>query len=552
MPTSIGATIVGAVAAIVARAPFPEASGTTRIAIGPTRSSTGDVCAAKEAGSAKARSALRCFLLGVFFFGVAMLRAYHPSLLFLVACGAAPAADPAASQQTPVAEPPAAAAPSTTAPPPVPTAPAAPPPTCDARSYGAKGDGTTKDTVALQAAIDACAGKGGKVVLANGTFLSGMLVLKSDVTLFLEPTATLKGTQDDADYPTQRPPTTNTQLLNCRKALVYAESAKNVTITGGGTIDGNGNVGKWLGPSTLHPEATRPMAIYTALSENVVIDGITVKNAAMWGVVNLEVEKLRIANVTIDTPLSGNRDGIDVVDGHHVTIENVTVTSEDDSICIKSGSARGVLDVTVRNSHVKRSIVANGLKFGTASYGSFKDVLFENVLVENVDKAAMAVESVDGADVSNIVFRNVTVHGAGSPFFVILGDRGTTPSGSPHKVGTIDGVRFEHVTVDGAKYTWASPISGTKLADGSIHAIANLAFDDVHVSAKGGLGSVPADPPEYDGRYPDPNLWGDMPGWGWFVRHATNVTFTSVTAAVSPTDARPKLVARDVVDLTAP
>lgn len=427
---------------------------------------------------------------------------------------------------------------------------APPPPVCDVRSYGAKGDGITKDTSAIQAAIVACAGKDGIVQLKNGTFLSGMITLKSNVVLSIEPTATLKGTQDDADYPTTNPPTTNTQLKNCRKALVYAESVHDIRIEGGGTIDGNGNTPKWIGPSTLHPEATRPMALYTALSSRVTIQNITMKNAAMWGIVNLEADNLTIRNVVIDSPLSGNRDGIDVVDCHHVLIEKVTITSEDDSICIKSGSRRGVDDVVVRNAHVLRSIVANGLKFGTASYGSFTNVTFEDIVVENADKAAMAVESVDGADISNITFRRITVHGAGTPVFILLGDRGTTPSNDVHKIGSIDGVRFQDITGDNMKYHWSSPLSGTKVAGGAVYKLRNLAFVNVQFANKGGLASVPADPPEYVGQYPDPNLWGDMPAFGYFLRHADGVTFTNSTPTVSPADARRWLEERDVANVT--
>jgi polygalacturonase len=432
------------------------------------------------------------------------------------------------------------------------TADLAPPPVCDPRTFGAKGDGKTKDTQAIQAAIDACAGTGGTVLLTGGTFLSGMITLKSDLTFHLDASATLLGTQDDADYPSTNPPTNNTQLKNCRKALVYAESAKNVRIDGAGTIDGNGNVPKWIGPSSVHPEATRPMAIYTALCTNVAIDGITVKNAAMWGVVNLEADGLTITNLNVDTPLSGNRDGIDVVDCHHVLISDSTIRSEDDSICIKSGSSVGVDDVTVKNCHVKQSIVANGLKFGTASYGSFTNVTFQDILVENVDKAAMAVESVDGADIANITFRNITVHQAGSPIFILLGDRGTTPIGSPHKIGTINGVTFQNVTGDNMKYNWASPISGLLTVDGHRYPLQNLTFDHVHITNKGGLGSVPADPPEYMGQYPDPNLWGNMPAFGYFIRHADGVTFTSSVTDVSPADARKWLEQRDVTGLVNP
>src|SRR5476651_206558 len=110
---------------------------------------------------------------------------------------------------------------------------------CDARSHGAKGDGKTKDTMALQRAIDACAVRGGTVTLRSGTFLSGTIWLKSKVTLSIAPGATLLGSQDDADYPDLTPPTDNTQLANCKKALIYAESASDIRINGGGTIDGN-------------------------------------------------------------------------------------------------------------------------------------------------------------------------------------------------------------------------------------------------------------------------------------------------------------------------
>jgi polygalacturonase len=427
---------------------------------------------------------------------------------------------------------------------------AAPVMVCDPRAYGAKADGKTKDTAALQAAIEACAPTGGVVELAHGTFLSGMITLRSRITLRIDADATLKGTQDDADYPSTNPPTTNTQLGNCRKTLVYAESAHDVRIDGGGTIDGNGNTPKWIGPSSVHPESTRPMAIYTALATNVTIDGIKVTNAAMWGVVNLETENLTIRNVTVDSTLSGNRDGIDVVDAHHVLIENVTITSEDDSICLKSGSRRGVDDVLVRSSHVVRSIVANALKLGTASYGSFTNVTFQDIVIDHADKAAMAVESVDGADISGIAFRRIQFKDVGSPFFVLLGDRGSTPAGDVHKVGTVDGVSFEDVTGSGSRYDWASPISGTKTPDGVVHTLKNLSFTNVNVTNKGGLTAVPADPPEYHGEYPDPNLWGNLPAFGFFIRHASGVAFKGTTTLASPADARKPIETRDVQNLT--
>jgi polygalacturonase len=291
------------------------------------------------------------------------------------------------------------------------------------------------------------------------------------------------------------------------------------------------------------------MALYTTLSKRVTIEGITIRNSAMWTLVSLEDDDLTIRDVTIDSTLSGNRDGIDIVDCHHVLVENCTITSEDDSICLKSGTARGVEDVLVRNCHVKRSIVANALKFGTASYGGLSDVTFEKIDIDSADKAAMAVESVDGAAISNVLFRDISFKDVGSPFFVVLGDRGTTPAGSPHRVGSIDGVRFERISGANLRYNWSSPISGTRTPDGVVHLLKNLSFEGVHLTMKGGLTQVPADPPEYMGQYPDPNLWGNLPAFGYFIRHADGVSFTGSTVNVAAGDARKAIESRDVVNL---
>ena len=107
---------------------------------------------------------------------------------------------------------------------------------CDVTAYGAKGDGVTKDTHAIQGAIDACAAKGGGTVrLASGTFLTGPIVLKSHITLEVDAGATLLGSQDKADYP---------QVQELREPalqpLLSATNAEHIVIRGGGTIDGNG------------------------------------------------------------------------------------------------------------------------------------------------------------------------------------------------------------------------------------------------------------------------------------------------------------------------
>ena len=123
-------------------------------------------------------------------------------------------------------------------------------PVCDPIDFGAKHDGKTKDTVALQAAINACAGKGGTVHLHDGSYLSGTLRLKSDLVVHIDASADPRHA-GRRRLPAERAVLDNTQLINCRKSLLYAESVSNLRIEGPGAINGNGNAPRWIGAKTL-------------------------------------------------------------------------------------------------------------------------------------------------------------------------------------------------------------------------------------------------------------------------------------------------------------
>ena len=433
--------------------------------------------------------------------------------------------------------------------------------TCDAHASGAIGDGRTKDTLALQRAIEACSeGAGGTVVLAGGTFLSGTLVLHSHVTLRVEAGATLLGSRDDADYPLLQPPVVNTELANCKHALVYAVGATDVRIEGHGTIDGNADIDKWRGMA--QPEGTRPMAIFTALSSNVAIEGVTVRDAATWAVVNLEVDHLVIRGITVDSPHGPTHDGIDVVDGRDVLIEDDTINAGDDGICLKSGSATGLRDVVVRHDHVRGAGVANGLKLGTATVGPMRHLLFEDIAIENAQAAAMAVESVDGGEVSDVTFRRITAADVGTPVFVLLGARGKAA------VGAIHDIRFETIRGDRLRYPWGALLTGAPADAAGRHDLQAITFKDVAITWKGAgggagphvFGSSPADVdrfPFYAGGYPDakfvfatPTAKAEvvdyaLPGWAFFVRDARGVRFEDCRVAVDGAETRAAIAMRD-------
>lgn len=442
-------------------------------------------------------------------------------------------------------------------------------PVCDVSAFGARGDGRTKDTLAIQKAIDACAGKNGIVKLRNGKFVAGTIVLKSDMTLRVEATATLLGTRDTADYPSQPALSGNSQYGNCRKALIYAEKANNIRIDGGGVIDGNGADGSpWIAPArpqgqtqeqraewdakikAEYGESTRPMAIFIVQSKGVVVENVQIKNSAMWTLVPFESDDVIIRGVKITSVVGANRDGIDIVDGHNLLIEDVEVTSQDDAICLKSGIKRGLENVLVRNSKVLGSGVANGLKFGTATTGPFKNITFDNISLANVTRGGIAVESVDGSAVSNILFRNIKMTNVGTPFYIVLGDRSNNRAAP--RVGTIENITFENIVATAMAKTYGSYMSGVSLL-GKTYKLNNLTFKDIDLTFKGGSTNVGAQP-EYNAlfnsEYPDPgNARGaenkkDMPAYLYF-RHVDNLNLTNVKVQVAPQDSRPLIIKED-------
>jgi len=408
----------------------------------------------------------------------------------------------------------------------------------DVKNFGAAGNGVTLDTAAIQAAINACPSNG-SVWLHNGTYLSGTIYLKSNLTLYIDPTATLLGSGSVSDYPDQHPPLNNGQTHNCRKSLVYAERCANVTITGGGTINGNGRHHFRSGV-----EATRPISIWTTLCNQVNLQNINVVDAAMWSVVNMQSDYLTISNMTVnDDGLGGNRDGCDVVDCWHVTIENCTIDSGDDSICLKSGNSRGINDLLVKNCTITRS-QSNGLKFGTASHGPFTNIMFQDCTVQHTSHAAMAVESVDGSVISDVTFQNIRFSSCQNGIFVVLGARRSSAT-----AGSINDITFRNITGTSMTDKRGCSISGC-FTKGTDYRLKNILFDNVNISFAGGLSSIPANPPEYAGEYPENTMWGNLPAYGYYIRHATNVTFTNCSTRAASADARPWIATNDVSNLT--
>ena len=424
---------------------------------------------------------------------------------------------------------------------------AAPAPVFDPHSYGAAGDGTTNDTAALQAAIDAAAGTGGSVVLAGGTFLSGTLTLKSNMTFFVASSAVLLGSANAADYPTQTPATGNTQLSNCQRALLYAPNAQNLVIDGGGVIDGQGD-------SFTGVEATRPLLVWLVLAQNVTVQNLYLRKGAVWSLVSMESDHVTINNVNLQSNYI-THDGIDIVDGSDITVKHCAIDAGDDAMCLKSGVRRGITNMVVEDSvFTGNNGGSNGIKVGTATYGAFSNITIQDTWVKDVQYAAMAVESRQGAAIEGMTFQRIDFSNTGGAFFVYLAQDGKThPTGDVPKLGSIDNVSFTDIA--GATGAWQnSPHQGAlitgQIYNGTTYDITNLAFTRVAVRFDGGLATVPAAPPEaMPGQYPESNMFGDLPAWAYYLRHVQGATFSACTTTVASPDSRQELVTDDVTGL---
>jgi polygalacturonase len=381
-------------------------------------------------------------------------------------------------------------------------------------------------------------------VLANGTFLAGTLTLGSHMTFFIDSSAVLLGSPNATDYPTQAPATGNTQLSNCQRALLYAPNATALAIDGGGVIDGQGD-------SFSGVEATRPMLIWSVLSQHVAVKNLYLRKGAVWSLVMMESDHVAISNINLQSNYI-THDGIDIVDGTDVTVDRVAVNAGDDAMCLKSGVRRGIDTLVVKRSmFTGNNGGSNGIKLGTGTYGAVKNITVQDTDVKNVQYAAMAVESRQGSDVSNVTFQRIELANTGAAFFVYLAQQNSThPVGDVPKLGSIDHVAF--TDIHGATSSWAhSPHQGSLITghdyQGTIYPLTNLAFTRVAVRFDGGLGTVPATPPEaMPNQYPESNMFGDLPASAYYLRHVQGVTFDGCTTTLASPDARQPLVENDV------
>jgi polygalacturonase len=451
----------------------------------------------------------------------------------------------------------------------------------DIAQFGAAGDGTTPATAAVNKAIDAAAAAGGGTVyFPAGTYLCGSIHLKSNVALYLDQGSTILAASDPAAYdaaePNQWDKFQDYGHSHFHNALIWGEGLENISILGPGRIWGKGlirNAGPRAGgrgSDQPDPAAPRQLpgdkAISLKLCHNVTIRDVSILMGGWFGILANGVDNFTIDNVKIDT----NRDGMDIISCHNVRISNAFVNSPfDDGICLKSDYALGYLrsdeNITITNSQVSGYDVGTLLdgtfqrtatygrnrtegptgriKFGTESNGGFKNITISNVVFDYC--RGLALETVDGALLEDVSISNVTMRDiVNAPIFLRLGARLRGPEGTP--VGALRRVNLSNFVIHNADPRFASIVSGIPG-----HDIEDVRFNNIRIYYQGGGTREEAalKPEEMEKAYPEPRMFGEIPAYGFFLRHVDGIEFNDVQLSYLKQDLRPAFVIDSVKNI---
>ncbi len=436
----------------------------------------------------------------------------------------------------------------------------------NASVFGIKSNGTTLNTTAIQKAIDYIHEQGGgRLVFYVGRYLTGNIQLKSNVSIQLEEGAILVGSTNIYDYNINTP----------YSSLVFALNAENIGIHGKGVIDGQGRELAYNLIDQIHkgilkddlkydrPASRRPRAVYFRECKNVQVTGIVIRNAADWVQVYDQCEELKIDGITVESNAFWNNDGLDIVDCRNVKLTNSFINSSDDAICFKSHDATKFCEnVEVRNCVVRSG--ANGIKFGTVTWGGYRNFKIINNKVYDTYRSAITISVVDGGFAENILVDSLFAYNTGNAFYLRIGARN-----DPGRKGSMKNITIRNMEVEipatkpDAGYDYEGPVEDLprNISPAAIvglpgQEITGVTLRNIRIVCPGGSnphyayrGIKPADLdsiPEMEKAYPEFSQFKELPAWGLYVRHAGNLVLDHVTLVAKAPEYRPAIVMDDV------
>jgi hypothetical protein len=413
-------------------------------------------------------------------------------------------------------------------------------------SFGAVGDSTTLNTLAIQNAIDSCSNSGGGIVLiSNGVYLSGTIFMKSNVTLSIDSGAALKGSANLADYPIVTPALRTFTDTYVQRSLIFAENAVNIAFEGKGIINGNGTNSIFLNSDN------RVFGFRIFSCTNVRYENLTLKNSAFWMMHNCNIDTLLIRGLTISNHCFGNQDGVNIDGCRNVLVENCDIDGNNDPIVMKGTFLGWTENVEVRNC--KLATYSRAIKIGTETQGSFRNIFVHDCEVVKSTKGPLNrnancginLAMVDGGVMENVLIENVNMSGLITPIMIRLGNqaRKHEPSAPTPGVGSVKNIRLKNVTAF-AESNITSTITGIPG-----YKAENIWLQNVQISVPGGMAALPPSflVPENENKKPEHDIFGDtLPSFGIYFRHVDGLQLCNVSVSARQADGRPDYIFDDI------
>jgi polygalacturonase len=439
--------------------------------------------------------------------------------------------------------------------------------------FGAIADGKTVSTAAIEAAVDkASKAGGGRVLIPEGNFVSGSIIMKTGVELHLEKNATILGSLNPDDY----------KRLNRWLAILMAEGVSDIAVTGKGTIDGRGRALALHIDSLFYagkidsfhyvfkekrPRVTmRPQIIEFTDCQRVTVTGVTIQNCASWVQSYWQCVDLTIDSIRVESDTYWNNDGMDIIDCKRVRITNCYINSSDDGICLKSNVLNSAPDsiprcdsIYIANCTIRSS--ASAIKFGTWSYSGFKNVTIEKIKVFDTFRSVVALESYLGGTLENVLIQDIKAENTGNAIFIRAGKRKDQENGVIRnviirnvQVEIADDIPDKHYDIRGPALPFFHNGFPSVISGIPGNPVQNVQLENIEITYPGGglqaYASMPLDRiesiPELPGAYPEFSMFGELPAWGFYVRHAEGLSMKNVSLKIKKPDYRPAFVLDDV------
>ncbi|WP_298369531.1 glycosyl hydrolase family 28 protein [uncultured Lutibacter sp.] len=415
--------------------------------------------------------------------------------------------------------------------------------------YGAKADGVTKDTKAVQAAIDACTKNGGgKVIIPAGkTVMIGTIYMKDFVTLHIENGAVLLGSPDIEDYTTDTHKNMYKNEPHMDRCLIFAKDAKSFAFEGYGTIDGNGHM------KNFNKKTGRPMMMRFLNCKKIHMNDITLINPAAWTSAWLYCDEIVVDGIKIHSRVNGNGDGLDFDGCTNVRVANCSFDTSDDSICLQTSRPdKPCKDIVVTNCVFTSKWAA--LRIGLSSRGDFDSVTVSNCTFHDIQDSGFKIQMNEGAEMKNMSFTNIVMRNVPRPVFMTFCQQraGVDAPMEMLPMKAMHSFIFSDFIVDNRELDKDSSFFLTGMPN---HYINDIQINNVQMTVAGGGTKEDASKEikEYTldvlGKWwPEFYLVKTLPASGIYARHIKGLTISNFHLNTITNDERKPIVFEDVID----